>query len=51
MSATWAELIAMYGDAKLRKAVLKRAQDTLAKQTRECRIEGRYRGGQGMTEH
>lgn len=52
-----AELIAMYDDAKVRKFVMKRAQDELARLVREKRAAGVYPGGpgqipiSGMTEH
>jgi hypothetical protein len=40
-----AQLIAMYDEAKLRKFVMKRAQDQLAKMVREARETGVYPGG------
>lgn len=42
-----AELLAMYGDAKLRKFMVKQAQGDLASLTRQCREDGRYPGGPG----
>ena len=50
-----AELVAMHGDAKVRKFVAKREMEKLAQRAREFRAIGRYPGGpasgQPITQH
>jgi hypothetical protein len=46
-----AELIAFYGDAKVRRFVAKRTAELLVKRVRLFRSEGRYPGGPGSAFH
>jgi hypothetical protein len=49
--ACTAELIAFYGDAKVRRSVAKRTAELLVKRVRLFRSEGRYPGGEGSAVH
>lgn len=51
LMACAAELIAMYGDAKIRKLVARRESEKLLKYVRTFREEGRYPGGFGARSH